>query len=157
MSKAKNNALAFASNPPAQVKFVPASYMLIRAVRDRKEPAEERVHPESEQTALQMVPFDPWAKGDLVVYVHVTRPYSIDKAVKSIEYTTWNVGRRATTPAQERAKIDLGSHMVETKYGQIWRITYQHLSRAAQLVGQTFSSREELEAALAAPAARLAA
>jgi hypothetical protein len=156
MSKAKDAAMAFAANPPAGVTFKPASYKLIRAVQSGRktclrdyDPGAERVHAESEEKALQGVPFDAHEKGDLVVVVRVHRSYSISKDVRSESYMTWHVAKRATSARAEKQLVDLlnGGKPVEAK-GQVWRITYAWLGAAHALLGQCFKSREELEAAM---------
>ncbi|HKD76086.1 MAG TPA: hypothetical protein VKB76_11355 [Ktedonobacterales bacterium] len=149
MSKASDKARAFANNVPKGVTFKPATYKMIRASWDHRYPGEEFVSQEDDNADLRGVDFDPFEIGDLCVYVHSVYAPSIDKNVKSATHYYWQVCTRATTSRAEKQKIALGNGVaIDRKSCQIWRFTYPHLQAASKLLGMTFNSREELEAAL---------
>jgi LysM repeat protein len=92
--------------------------------------------------------FDPWKRGDLVV-VEIARSYwETGKGTR--RYTEWMVGTRHTTPSAPALKVSFGNcgPYTTTRADTLWRIAYRYQQKASTIIGQTFETREALEAAL---------
>jgi hypothetical protein len=144
-SVSRRNALAAASNPPPGVAFQPVPYKLLNvALSGGREVAATGYGEYSGQF------FDPWKKGDFVA-VECRHSY-FEQGKGTVRYSTWHVGRRASTPAANTLKVDVGAgesaRVISVKTPDLWRIPYRYLHTAAALLGQEFKTREALEAAL---------
>jgi hypothetical protein len=96
--------------------------------------------------------FDPWQRGDLVAVEmphHVTYAFGHKRPANAPTLATWVIGRRATVPSAHTQKYDFGRGAVTVgSKANLYRIPYRWRQVAAQLIGQEFESRDEMESAM---------
>lgn len=141
----------FEAMPPKQVKFSPVPFKLLQVAGAGSDHEQVQVlgpHCDTDYGDYAGAPFDMWHKGDLCAIKYTHR--STNRDMSRTEYATWYIGRRASTPSAVRAKYDIGGIRTVASSDPItlFRIPYRYLSRAAQLIGTEFESREALEQAL---------
>lgn len=129
---------AFAANPPAQVTFVPVTAKLIEAISKG-----------AEDYTSDGVVFDTMRRGDPCVIRHRTTIYYAPSEKKEpTQYDCWIVCRCTSRGDKQRFDNGHGIITLDRHCHAIFRVPYVWRAAVAKLVGMSFDTREELEAAI---------